>query len=236
MTSPKQRNDPDFPLRGYVRCETCGKPLTGELVEGTQRLLRVLPLPSGRCRAVNISKAKLEELFVDELARLQPTAGFMRLVKDRVLHAWRELKADRQATDRRDRAPAESDSREAGPFGSRRSCSSGRSTSTRTTATATSCARSSRSSQMDRHSSELEEMDVEGILAFAERVLPSASNLWVQSSLAQKQRLQQVFFPEGVRFDGKRLVGTGVTLPVFNYLSPFRARKKIWWTRPGSNR
>jgi hypothetical protein len=30
---------------------------------------------------------------------------------------------------------------------------------------------------MDRHSCELEEMDVEGILAFAERVLPSASNL-----------------------------------------------------------
>ena len=63
-------------------------------------------------------------------------------------------------------------------------------------------------------------MDVEGILAFAERVLPSASNLWVQSSLAQKQRLHQVFFPEGIRFDGKRLVGTGTTQPVFNYLNP----------------
>ena len=68
--------------------------------------------------------------------------------------------------------------------------------------------------QMDRHSCELEEMDVEGILAFAERALPSASNLWVQSSLAQKQRLQQLFFPEGVRFDGTKLVGTGATLPV----------------------
>ena len=50
--------------------------------------------------------------------------------------------------------------------------------------------------------------------------LPSASNLWVQSSLNQKQRLQQLFFPEGVRFDGKRLVGTGLTLPVFSYLAP----------------
>jgi hypothetical protein len=67
---------------------------------------------------------------------------------------------------------------------------------------------------------------VEGILAFAERVLPSASNLWVQSSLDQKQRLQQLFFPEGVRFDGKRLVGTGATLPVFNYLSPVSESKK----------
>ena len=79
-------------------------------------------------------------------------------------------------------------------------------------------------------------MDVQGILAFAERVLPSASNLWVQSSLMQKQRLQQVFFPDGIRFDGKTLVGTGTTLPVFNYLSSVSEQKKIWWTRPGSNR
>ena len=38
--------------------------------------------------------------------------------------------------------------------------------------------------------------------------------MWVQSSFAQKQCLQQVFFPEEVRFDGTRLVGTGGTLPV----------------------
>ncbi len=73
---------------------------------------------------------------------------------------------------------------------------------------------------MNRHSCELEEMDVEGILAFAELALQSASNLWVHSSLGQKQRLQQVFFPDGIRFDGKRPVGTGTTLPVFNYLNP----------------
>jgi DNA-directed RNA polymerase subunit N (RpoN/RPB10) len=28
VAAPRQRNDPDFPLRGYIRCETCGKPLT----------------------------------------------------------------------------------------------------------------------------------------------------------------------------------------------------------------
>ncbi len=53
-----------------------------------------------------------------------------------------------------------------------------------------------------------------------------ASNLWNQSSLAQKQRLQQVFFPDGVRFDEKKLVGTGATLPVLNYLNLFRWAKK----------
>jgi hypothetical protein len=69
-------------------------------------------------------------------------------------------------------------------------------------------------------------MDVQGILAFAERVLPSASNLWVQSSLNQKQRLQRLFFPDGARFDGKKIVGTGANLPVFNYLKPVSGEKK----------
>ena len=57
--------------------------------------------------------------------------------------------------------------------------------------------------RIDRHSGQLEELDVEGILAFAERVLPRTADLWVQASLEQRQRFQQLFFPEGIAFDGK---------------------------------
>ena len=57
--------------------------------------------------------------------------------------------------------------------------------------------------QIDKHSADLEKFDVEGLLAFAERVLPRASDLWVQASPNQRQRLQQLFFGEGVAFDGK---------------------------------
>jgi hypothetical protein len=46
---------------------------------------------------------------------------------------------------------------------------------------------------------------VQGILAFAERVLPRASDLWVQASFDYTQRLQQLFFPEGIAYDGNRL-------------------------------
>ena len=224
VTAPKQRNDPDFPLRGYVRCEACGKPLTASWSKGRSEYYAYYHC-RGRCRTVNINQAKLEELFVEELTRLQPTAGFMRLVIDRVLHAWREMKSDgaqriaeiegrqkpiREKLDRLDAAFLYDRTIDIDTYDRHRD-------KLREEFTL---------AQMDRHSCELEEMDVEGILAFAERVLPSASNLWVQSSLAQKQRLQQVFFPDGIRFDGKRLVGTGVTLPVFNYLSPVSGSKK----------
>jgi hypothetical protein len=35
-----------------------------------------------------------------------------------------------------------------------------------------------------------------------------------------------VLFPDGIRFEGKKLVGTGTTLPVFNYLSSVSEQKK----------
>ena len=72
--------------------------------------------------------------------------------------------------------------------------------------------------RMVRHSGQLDELDVEGILAFAERVLPRAADLWVQASLEQRQRFQQLFFPDGIAFDGKGFVGTRVTAPAFSYL------------------
>ena len=64
---------------------------------------------------------------------------------------------------------------------------------------------------------------MEGILAFAERILPRASDLWVQASLDQRQRFQQLFFPNGIAFDGIGFVRTAVTAPAFSYLRPIEA-------------
>jgi hypothetical protein len=74
--------------------------------------------------------------------------------------------------------------------------------------------------QIDHHAEATDELDVQGILAFAERILLRASDLWVQASLDYKQRLQQLFFPEGIAFDGNRFNRTAATAPRFNYLAP----------------
>jgi site-specific DNA recombinase len=217
-TAPRQRSDPDFPLRGYVRCESCGRPLTASWSKGRSNYYAYYHCRPGCGDSVNIAKAALEEMFVDELTKLQPTPGFMRLVKDRVLRAWRGLKDDAKQriaeVERKQKAIREKLDRLDAAFLYERSIDIDTYDRHRDK-----LGEELTLAQMDRHATELEEMDVEGILAFAERVLPSASSLWVQSSLNQKQRLQQLFFPEGVRFDGKRIVGTGLTLPVFNYLT-----------------
>ena len=74
--------------------------------------------------------------------------------------------------------------------------------------------------KIEHHAEAVDELDVEGILAFAERILPRASDLWVQALLGYKQRLQQLFFPEGIAYDGNRFDRTVPTAPRFNYLAP----------------
>ena len=93
VAAPRQRNHPDFPLRGFVRCETCGRPLTGSWSRGRNGRYAYYHCPR-RCRTVNVSKAALEGAFVDELALLQPTPGYMRVVKDRVLYVWEQRSAE----------------------------------------------------------------------------------------------------------------------------------------------
>jgi hypothetical protein len=166
-----------------------------------------------------VSKVKLEGAFVDELALLQPTPGYMRLVTDRILHVWeqrraeandrtteqqRRVRAIQQKLDKLDEAFLYSETIDATTYGRQRD----RLREELTLA------------KIDHHAEAVEELDVEGILAFAERILPRASDLWVQASLDYKQRLQLLFFPEGIAFDGNRFNRTAATAPLFNYLAP----------------
>jgi hypothetical protein len=172
-----------------------------------------------QCRAVNVSKAALEGAFADELSLLQPTPGYMRLVKDRILCVWeqrrseakdrtaeqeRRVKAIQQKLDRLDEAFLYSVSIDLTSYSRQRD-------KLREELTL---------AKIEHHTEAIDELDVQGILAFAERILPRASDLWVQASLDYKQRLQQLFFPEGIAFDGNRFNRTAATAPLFNYLAP----------------
>jgi hypothetical protein len=93
-TAPRKRAHPDLPLRGFVRCESCGcgRGLTGSWSKGRSEYYAYYHCRPG-CRAVNVTTAKLEGLFADELALLQRTPGYMRLLKESVLQIWKARKA-----------------------------------------------------------------------------------------------------------------------------------------------
>jgi hypothetical protein len=78
--TPLKRAGSQSRLRGFVRCEVCGRPLTGSWSKGATATTRTT-IASANCRVVNVSKATLEGAFVDELPLLQRTPSYMRLIK-----------------------------------------------------------------------------------------------------------------------------------------------------------
>ena len=203
-TTPKQRAHPDFPLRVFVRCASCGRGLTGSWSKGRSEYYAYYHCRPG-CRAVNVTKVKLEGLFADELALLQPTPGYMRLLKESVLQIWKARKAgvrEQLATaERAAKAIQDKLDRLDEAFLFDRSID---------IETYDRHAEKLREEltlvRIERHSGQLDELDVEGILAFAERVLPRAADLWVQASLEQRQRFQQLSFQTESRSTEKALL------------------------------
>ncbi|MCC7009435.1 MAG: recombinase zinc beta ribbon domain-containing protein [Acidobacteria bacterium] len=227
VAGPRQRNHPDFPLRGFVRCEACGRPLTGSWSRGRNGHYAYYHCQK-QCRAVNVSKAVLEGAFADELALLQPTAGYMRMVKDRILYVWeqqraeahertgeqeRRVKAIQQKLDRLDEAFLYAESIDVTSYGRQRD-------KLREELTL---------AQIDHHAEAVDELDVQGILAFAERILPRASDLWVQASLDYRSGCNCCSSLKASRTTGFDSIEPAVTAPLFSYLEPGEAVDEVSW-------
>jgi Leucine rich repeat N-terminal domain len=177
-------------------------------------------------------ESKYDYPFSGVLALLQPTSGYMRLVKDRILHVWKQRRAEardrtaeqekrvqvtQQKLDRLDEAFLFAQSIDAKSYERQRD----RLREELTFA------------HIDHHAEAVDGLDLQGILAFAERILPRASDLWVQASHDYKQRPQQLFFPEGIAYDGNRFNRTAATAPLFNYLAPDQSAEESVVSRGG---
>ena len=144
-------------------------------------------------RAVNVTKVQLEGLFADELALLRPTPATCGYSWNPYCRSGRRAKQPRL---RRSRPPSAAKAIQEGLNRLEEAFLFERSIDIETYDRHAEKLREELTlARIDRNSGQLDELDVEGILAFAERVLPRAANLWVQASLEQRQRFQQLFLP-----------------------------------------
>ena len=90
--SHKKLNE-DFPLRGVVRCASCGKFLTAGWVPGrTKRYAHYWCWTPG-CRNVNVSRDDLHTEFVGGLLGcMQPTAEFIAQLPGMIAERWKKRK------------------------------------------------------------------------------------------------------------------------------------------------
>ncbi len=208
-------NSPEFPLRRFVACDACGTPLTGSAPRG--RAKRYSYYHCRRCKGVSVRKEALEAHFLELLEALKPRTEFMTLFKAIVLDVWKTRQADAgklmaglesRLADLRRR---ESILEDAFLYEKRIDSASyerQRDKIREDIALA----------RIELEDARLDEIDIEGVLGFAEHVLGNAARLWVEASVEQKRRLQEVLFPEGLRLRDGRF-GTAVTCMAFKQLS-----------------
>lgn len=71
--------------------------------------------------------------------------------------------------------------------------------------------------EMQRNDATRDQIDVEGVLAFAEHVLTRAAALWANANLQDRRALQHAIFPSGLSWTAQGF-GTAVTSTAFSYL------------------
>jgi site-specific DNA recombinase len=220
LVVPKERNNPDFPLRGFLACAHCRTPLTGSWSKGrNQRYAYYHCPPKAHCRRTNVPRQELEAKFLGLLEQLRPRPELLALFRRIVLDVWNTRKQDIQAQRlAAERKVAELKRRkdqllEAFIYQKAIDQQTYKDQQDKLNEALT-------LAEMDQHGHRSDELDVEAVLAFAERVSLNAARMWLESNLEQRQRFQSLLFPEGLQVE-KGEVRTAVSHSFFNELERF---------------
>lgn len=176
-----QRNNPDFPLRVFARCGTCGTPLTGSWSKGRKARYAYYRCRSASCRAVNVRRDKLEKDFTALLEELTPDRRYMRLFSEVVRHAWKQKQSTTEAILQNAKADIAAlanrknklvDFLLAGHLDQQTYAEQVRRLAVETDA-----------AEKNLRAASLDRLDVEAVLAFAEKLIRQPQQLWIESSL-----------------------------------------------------
>lgn len=197
---PKERNNPDFPLRGFFTCGHCHKPLTGSWSQGRhgRRYAYYHCPPKAHCRRTNMTRHELEAKFLGLLEQLRPRPEFLALFRRIVLDIWEEKRQDvaaqRAAAERKIVELKRRKDQLLEAFIYQKAIDQD--------TYQDQLAKLNESlvlAEMEQHGQRTDELDIEAVLAYTEKVSMSASRMWLESNLEQRQRFQSLLFPEGLQ-------------------------------------
>ena len=213
-----QKSRPDFPLRLFVRCGVCDTPLTGSWSSnGKQSKKYAYYRCRKNCKGVKATPDDLHALFLEWLQRLVPERGSLEEIKNTIRTVWKERQGDAEAL--RSvllRKLSQAEARKTTLVNRYLDGDVDKATYTEHVVRLTAEIEEVRA---EIRNTDFEHMELEGVLAFADRLITRPTRLWVESSLEQRQRLQKTLFPTGVTFDGDGF-GTDSRPLFFNLIEP----------------
>lgn len=197
---------PDFPLRRFVRCGHCGEPLTGGWSRGRNRRYGYYRCTRTKgCPTGNVRREDLEEAFLSLMESVQPSERYLELFREVCLAELEDQKEEREAT----RRAAEWEARRIEKHRRRLFDAYVYDEAIDQKTYGRELDRISEAEALNRmrlHEAQIEEIDAEGVLRFAEHLARNAARLWLEFDPQQRQRFQGFVFPRGLTLmDGELL-------------------------------
>jgi DNA invertase Pin-like site-specific DNA recombinase len=212
------RINPDFPLRRFVRCGACQRPLTAAWAKGRSRRYRYYWCATPGCRSVCCRGEMLEGEFVTLLDAVRPEPAYSALFREVLLAIWQkqqgEAQESRTAIERRILAVEQRRQRLIDAYIDERTIDRDS-----YEARVLKLNKEKQLAEMELRAFQPQAHDVHGLLAFAEHVANRTGDLWRDALPGPKRRLQSAVFPEGVTYL-PGIFRTGVTSFPFKNLRP----------------
>ena len=199
--SKRKSSNTDFPLRHFVRCGNCDRPLTGSWSRGRPK--RYAYYHCYRCQSVRVRGGQLETEFLALLERLRPEPKFLRLFDAIVRDVWAQRQqmvlqgtavAERQVENlqsqliRLDEAHIFDRTVDKQSYLPLRDKLRG----------------DLRDAELELMDESFEDLDIETALTASGEVLSNAAELWRGATLTQRTELQVALFPDGLAHDGQK--------------------------------
>lgn len=211
--APRSHGNPDFSLRAFVKCGICGNPLTASWSRGRSKKYGYYRCH--KCNSPSIAKNELENAFLELLKSCQPTAEHIELLKAVVLDVWRKKHKHRININKKI-------SEEIGRLKVLKS------TLIRKNAAGV-LSDEDLSDELKRVGSEvvtkevtlkdsaISETELEVMVNAAENFLSSIGPFWRDAQLDQKQRFQQLVFPDGITYKNGKFETTRIS-PIYGVI------------------
>ena len=208
VNARKVQQNPEFPLRKFVRCGICGNPFTASAPKGNGGRYLYYHCRSKECPRYgkSIAKDKFEGEFLEFLRLITPKEGHLALFKETVIDVWKEkgqlLNAEAEHADRklegiRKKRDRIFEMREDGSY-SKEEFMERKEAVEIEIATA----------RIELSEARIEQYDIEAAVSFAVQYVKSVDRQWFDASPETQVKFQKLIFPAGISYSPNKGFGT----------------------------
>ena len=206
-TAPRDRSNPDFPLRQFVACARDGRGYTGSWSTGRSARYAYYRCIERRCDYYRHStkKAELEDQFLQFLGSVTPKSEYLNLFKAVVINVWNQKRQELNGDAlRHERRLKEIEQAKLDFIKGKGLLLSDQEFLAIKAQYDDEIAATRRSLEESR----MEDSDLPSAVEFAIQAIQGLPQLWFNHELEQQQRFQKLVFPKGVTYEPKLGFGT----------------------------